>query len=205
MTALVLPGPLTGAEPGAWFEYNCRVVSWTVPTPGVWHRNSWVFAWFEVKERNAWYGDALWFGGQRRHGDITSIRTGFTDRGREAMSREVLPVIARYGFDRLWMELRQVKAAAERFDRPIREAEAAVEWWRMKQDLAGWMAAGDLTFEPVRDAREHRIRVCCSYRQYDYKAAGARAMLDGAHVGWMTRDGELVPKDAILDTTTLGV
>jgi hypothetical protein len=208
-SGLVLPGPLADVDEkdtGAWLEYGRRQVTWTLRGPGKWHLNSWSYAWIDVHEERPFAGEPLSLWATRRIDDSAS-RVSFTDKGRAAIKAEVLPVIARYGFDRLWMELTAAKAAASDFDRPIREAEARVEWWKMKRDLGEWMAAGELQFighdtDPVTGGHgEHRVRIARDYHHggFETDATLARAMHGGEHVGWLLRGGEVVPLADVLE------
>lgn len=206
---LVLPGPLADvaeSDVGAWMDYGRRQVSWTLRVPGKWHLNAWTFAWVDVKEERPFAGEPLSLWASRRLEDSSS-RVSFTDKGRAAIKAEVLPVIARYGFERLWMELTAAKFKRADHDKAISEAEARVEWYKMKRDLGEWMAAGDLQFighdtDPVTGGhREHRVRVAREYHHggYETDATLARAMHDGEHVGWLTSGGDVVPLGDVLD------
>lgn len=195
-SGLDLPEPLDSAPIGAHVTYGRREVSWgPIYGPGEIERNRYAMAWFDVTEDRPWVGDRLRLTGQRRT-DETYARHAFTEKARAALEARVLPQIARYGFDRLWMEVRTAHAAngIEGARRAAEEAEKDAAWLRALADLHEMHASG-LT-EIVRlplDAWE-TVRIVPTYRGGPTSAkAAARVLLDGGLVGFLTSEGGLVP------------
>jgi hypothetical protein len=195
---LTLPAPFDQVDIGAHLDRGRRSLTWRLEGPGQIVRNGYEMAWFDVTERDPFRGEPLWLSATRRPlGRSNYGRQGFTDAGRKALSEFVLPVIARYGFDRAWTELHRTKAAK------IVEAAAAGEqealwvagWWRTQAELAHMLADGLLRFEVVDETygRWPTVAVMDRSGRRDRQDVVAAAMLDGEQVGWMTRHGDLVP------------
>ena len=199
--SLVLPTPLTGADVTAYVEHGRRVVCWTVRGHGSWHRCSWAWAWFDITEREPWRGEPLWLSAQRRVRE-SDMRSSFTPKARDAIAAEVVPVVARYGFGRLWLEVRRGAADGGAARRQAVRAETEAQWWRMAADLADWHAGGRLAFEPVPSPRlgERALSVAV-LAEHDHRRPRtclARVFMDGEQVGWVTDSGGVVPLDTIL-------
>lgn len=212
---LVLPPHLDGASMACSTSYGKRTIGWTISEPGEWHRNRYSMAWLEVAEREPWRGEPLWLSAWRRPIDTTLAREPFTPRARDLIATEVIPPIARYGFDRLWTELHRragrsdpeaVERARKAMDAQIRRAEAELEWHRLTAELHDMHADGLTTLEPLprtHERRETRVAVVPRYRgDTPIQPVVARVLIDGDHIGWITDHGHLIPLDDILQDTT---
>lgn len=200
---LVLPAPFTGCEIGAHLEHGRRQLTWRIEGPGQLARNGFEMAWFDVAERDPFRGEPLWLSATRRPlGQESYGRQGFTDRGREHVAHLVLPVIARYGFDRAWSEAHQAKAHKIIDSAKAGEAEAlwVAEWWRAQADLAHMLADGALRFRACEQGlgRWPTVAVMDRAGRRDRRDVVAAALLDGEQVGWMTRHGDLVPMENMI-------
>jgi hypothetical protein len=190
--ALTLPAPFDQADLGAWTSYGRRQIALTLTTPGTLHRNAYVYAWIEVHEQVPWRGEPLYLTAQRRTDEAHS-RESFTAAARDAMHATLVPVIARYGFDRLWLAVHRTRTSGA--DARALEARRVAAWWDRAGELERCHADGVLDFRP-RDG-DDRIRCCSAGRLGDpeYEVMAAEALLHGERVGWMTRSGRLVPLD----------
>ena len=197
---LVLPDWLEGKAASAGTDYGKRYVAWTLHRPEqmVLFRCTFSWAWITVTERQPWRGEPLWLSAQRRIEDPAG-REPFTDRAREAMAREVLPVLARYGFDRYWLELHRAKGGADRSLDLADEAEAEASWWRARADLLRMHSAGMVDWspcpEPPLGERQFSVPSYNSHgaarRGHEYPAA--QGTVNGEVVGWMTKTADLIP------------
>lgn len=199
---LNLPGPLATARAGAHQEYSRRTISWTLPDAGTWHLCRYEMAWVTVTEEVPWKGEPLSLWAHRRTSS-NGARESFTDKARKAIAAEVIPVVARYGFNCLWVELHRLKST----DGPRARAEqAAAEavWWRQSADLHDMHALGLVEFVPVTDAdrgerRDLTVKVVPEYHgQGHHLPVAARAMVHGEQVGWMTTSAQLIPMSTVL-------
>lgn len=202
---LALPDEMAHADMYAGAEYGRRVVAWTLRDPGSWYRCTYSIAWLTVTEREAWRGEPLSLTTQRRIGDNTE-RVPFTDKARQAIAADLLPRIARYGFDRLWLEGHRAREG-DGSGSLARSAEARREaaWWEMQAVLAQMHADGLLTFRPLPQAdgygREQRVRVVPAYRGGSgTEPVTARVVgPDGDEIGWVTTGYSLAPNASILE------
>lgn len=197
-----LPAPYADATATASTQHWRRRVSWTLYEPGELHRNKYAYAWVEVAEREPWKGEPLRVIAQRRL-TANGQRSGFTDLATKAIAAELLPIIQRYGFTRLWLETRQAKAYREinaatgNAERLTRET----AWWKQKAELAELEADGVLDFRPIvppPGERLERIENLDSTGRYDQSRKAAEARCMGELVGYMTDTGELLPPDDVL-------
>jgi len=203
---LELPDPFASVEVGAYMEHGRRQLTWRLMEPGTLHRNAYAMAWFEVKEWEAFRGDRLSLWATRRT-TPEGTRETFTDAAREALSRQILPVIARYGFDRAWTEAHAQKAAraARGHAQAIEEAQAVVEWYRCQADLDEAHAAGLIEFRPLAPSLHQSTSVVAqSTTGRRREDVIAQALLHGDQVGWLTRGGDLVPDGSVLDHRPMG-
>lgn len=202
MSPLALPEPFASADMGAHTSYGRRQVCWNIAGPGELFRNRYERCWVDVEEREPWRGEPLWLHATRRpQADASWQRVGFTDRGREALAALLLPLVARYGFSRLWLDLHRLKG-----DQGAREAMARAEreamWWMHRSDLQAMHAEGLIEFRPHRDpdgCRPLTVPVLSAHHQPpSYENVAASAVVDGEQVGWITTTGNLVPNRELL-------
>jgi hypothetical protein len=199
--ALTLPAPLDEAtDAGAWTEYGKRTICWTLGGPGTFRRNAWVFAWVQVTEQEPWRGEPLWLSAERRIVDASHLRQPFTTAARAALSDAVLPVVARYGFGRLWLELHRTRTtdAAKAAER----ARIIAAWHDARETLHQMHVDGLVDFHPIeRDhyGRPPAVRVVGWDGRLTAEPAAARATVHGEHVGWMTDRAVLVPLGDLLE------
>lgn len=198
MSALVLPAPLDGAEPGAWVEYGKRTLSWGPLPEGSFARNTWAMAWVDVSEREPWRGEPLWLYASRRRDESWS-REPFTDTARRKLHDLVVPQIARYGFHRLWVERRRARTSAEADLVNARAAGRVARWWQDKAALADL----DLDLRPPRrdpDRRHPTVLVARAYAPSVTERVDVigEAWYEGEQIGWVTGSGEVVPTDELL-------
>lgn len=139
-----------------------------------------------------------------RRVEMERPREGFTDSARSALINTVLPAVARYGFDRLWMELHRDKARGSHVTRDVERAEAVLRWQRDRETLTQMDADGLVEFDRVgfhegtaftveqRDSPGLQRAVA-----YDgtvcWQRVISRAVVDGDHVGWLDDHGRLIP------------
>lgn len=197
---LALPSPLAGATACAGTSYGKRSINWTISEPGEWHRNRYSMAWVEVTEREPWKGEPLSLWPTRRPPDATLARESFTEKARAAIQAEVLPIISRYGFSRLWVDLHRVRRTAD-MDTAVNRAAAELDWHRQQRDLHEMHQAGDIEFVPlaIERGREQRVAVVPRYRgDSSTNAVHARAIVHGEQVGWITDHGDLIPLEDVL-------
>lgn len=201
---LQLPDPFASVEIGAWMEHGRRYLSWRLMDPGTLHRNRYAIAWFEVKEWEAFRGDRLSFWATRRQ-TMTAPRESFTDAAREALSHQVLPVIARYGFSQAWTECHAQKAgqAARGHQAAVEEASRVVEWHRLQGELLEAHAAGLVEFRPI-GPQDRSVTTVIGHGGRQRQEVSALALLDGERVGLLTRSGDLVPDGSVLDPRPVG-
>lgn len=205
---LTLPAPFDTVTPGPYFDYGKRTVCWSLRTPGVLHRNQFSMAWFDITERVPFKGEPLWLSATRRPPDANHARVSFTDSARAALARQLLPVVARYGFDRWWTELHQAKTAAMADGNNLGRTHAVkvVEWYDVQAELVAMHADGMLEMRPLTveqatrahgngytvDIPQSRGTTTCSQR------AGGSLWLNGEQVGWLGTDGTLLPPQGLL-------
>lgn len=203
MSTLTLPEPFASANAGAHTEYGKRKISWTLAEPGEIARNGYQIAWVEITEREPWKGEPLWVSATRRPpGTEGWSRVRFTDKGREAISGILLPLVARYGFTRLWLDLHRTKHTAGDHAQAIAEAQRVVDWHVACRELTDMHAAGVLDFKPADPkllAQRYTVPVAAAYGSgRDWEPVMAQAFLDGESVGWITSRGQLVPDRHVL-------
>jgi hypothetical protein len=190
---------------GAYSSYGKRQLSWSIDQPGEIARNQFAYAWFDVTEREPWKGEPLWLSATRRMPTDTTARTSFTDKGREAVAALVLPVIARYGFTRAWIDAHGQRGNPAADRDAADEARRHAAWWTQKAELAEWHAEGLLSFRPVDPdpksyaSRYPTVKVVPRWHGGSpWEEVTAEALMDGERVGWITKDAQLVPDQSIL-------
>lgn len=193
-----LPAPFDGVPIG--HMSGARFVEWALTEPGQLHRNRYHAAWVEVREGAPWRGEPLHLSAYRRVTEGSWSREPFTEAATKALHAGIVPLIARYGFDRLWRECCQVGGGNVRGG--IDDAERYLAWWRDRGELVDMFEAGMVDLVPVDDqagmfTRGERIPPVAVYHHVassvSYREVSARVMVGGEQVGWMTRSGELVP------------
>lgn len=196
------------ANPTAHIEYRKRLIAWTLTEPGELHRNRYQWAHITVHEQTPWRGEPLSVRAERRTSTTSYARESFTDAARQKMHAEIVPVVARYGFDRMWTELsRNVSAfrSAHAARAEAVEARRTAEWWDLKAELIEMHEMGAVEFVPVDDdsARHGRrrvtVRVAHPHQQrFSHEHPAARVMCESDQVGWVLDSGELVPMDGVI-------
>lgn len=196
---LSLPPPLLEAKPSAHVEYGRRAICWSLTEPGSWHLCRYNMAWLDVSEREPWAGEPLHLSATRRL-HYESPRDSFTDKSRTLIAAELLPLVARYGFSRLWVELHRTKTTEHHVSR-AEQARAEAQWWQQRSDLNEMHMLGVVDFRPVRPddgRREVTVKVVPEHGSMSYEPVMAAALVDGDQVGWMTRGGQLIPMATVL-------
>jgi hypothetical protein len=200
---LDLPEPFASAEVGAEVEYSHRKVGWTLYGPGDIHRNRYEIAWVEIREDRPWRGEPLYLSATRRPPGTSYSRVSFTDKARDQLHAELVPVVARYGFTRLWSELHAAKATAVRDRSAAAEARRIARWWDTKGDLAEMERDGVLEFRPLRvepyDRTPRQRMPAQNPSGMTWEEVTAEALHDGHRVGWVTRTGVVIPDGSILE------
>ena len=200
-----LPAPLTDQVPGAWVEHGRRKLSWGPLPGGELFRNRFTMLWVDVAERTvAWSGEADVWPTRRR--DDSLPREGFTDAGRKAFARHLLPTIHRIGFDQLWRAaLAHRSATSGDFTRQAERHRAIARWWDAKGELAHLNAQGLVRFEPDTNAddrgRGTAVLTSRDHARTERQPVMARALVDGEHVGWLTDHADLIPLSLDLERT----
>lgn len=195
VSTLELPDPYNTADVGAWVEYGKRKVCLTLNTPGTLHRCRYEMAWLDVTEMYPWKGEPLYVSGQRRPPGGEWSRQSFTDAARKSMSAEILPVVSRYGFERWWLEVhratkgQQIQSESES---QIVEVEKIVTYHRRRVELGGLWSSGLLDLVPVEGVRVEMLDSGYDMRWARVDVA-AKLLFGDDHLGWMTRDGKVVP------------
>lgn len=205
MTGPELAEPYASAETVASIRYGCRSITLTLPGPSTLHRNRFARAWLEVTERRAWGAEA-WISAQRYAVDGSHVRSSFTDAGRRAIERDVLPAVHRYGFGQWWEELHQGRTEGprmniERAKDQAKKARRVVKWWDELAVLLSAHQAGLVELRQVIPDRNHRGRtvlVVDRYGAVERIPCMAFAYLDGEHVGWLTERADIVPVDDLI-------
>ena len=203
---LTLPAPFTDCEVGAYMEHGRRQLCWRLEEPGQLARNRYVMAWFDLSERVPFKGEPLWLSATRRLPGDSYARQSFTAAGRDAVAALVLPAVMRYGFSRAWTEAHGAKAArsVDSAQRAVDDARARARWFEECAELASMHAAGLLEFRPVPDAplgqRAQTVALIGSDNRRSFDEVAAEAVLpDGERAGWLTRRGDLVPDESVLN------
>ncbi len=201
---ILLPEPFASADMGAHTEHGRREVTWNIAGPGELFRNGYERCWVDIRERDPWKGEPLWLSASRRPAGHESWgRCPFTDKGRQALHDLLVPLVSRYGFSRLWLELHRRKGDSGSLQQ-MRRAEREAQWWEMRSDLHRMHADGLVEFRPVPETPlgQHpptSMPVLSGHGRPDYEHPAAEALVDGERVGWMTVRGNLVPDRTILD------
>lgn len=203
---LTLPDYLLAAgAPSTCIQYGRRHIGWTLTEPGELYRNRFDWAHIEVYEGYEWRGEPLHVRTQRRTSAASHVRPGFTDAARTRMQAEIIPVVARYGFDRLWTELsRSVPSfrSASNARAEAAECRQIADWWDLKAELTELHELG-VTEMRLVDRDEHgramQVQVAHPYgRGMTHEPVVGEILASGERVGWMLRTGELVPNDELL-------
>jgi hypothetical protein len=203
---LTLPAPFDTAAPYAALEYGHRCVSLTLHQPGTIARNQYAIAWITVRELQPWRGEPLQVLTERRR-TMDAQRESFTTAGRQAVAAMLLPAIARYGFDRWWTDNHRRKI--EDHDRCADQAGAArraAAWWDQRAMITRGYAERYLDTRPIpayelAGRRELTQRIVAADGRLIREPVIARIVMasDGEPVGWMTKAGDLIPDDRILE------
>lgn len=199
MNDLLVPDPFADLVPVAHLSRGRRAISWTVVNPGTVHRCRFDTLWVTIEERQPWRGEPLWLSVARRVGQ--KGREPLTEKARSALESELVPAVARYGFDALWSELH--RAGISRCDdRLLAEAQARLVWEETRRDLVDMYRSGMLDTKPVsRDPSVRWPTVTVVDGQHRRVRADVAASLvaDHTQVGWLTVNGAVVPLDDILN------
>ena len=196
--SLTLPGHYDGAVASAGWSGGRRVLTWTMDGPGMLHRCRFGRVWVEVCEREPWRGEPLAVWASRTMPDGSGwARHPLTDAALAAVHAELVPLVARAGFDRLWRATWEPGAV---HGGSVQAAEDYLAWWRDREVLTDMWEAGVLDVVPVEreehwmGARGPQVRVWHGPGvSADTRETSARLLADGAQVGWVTTRGELVP------------
>lgn len=193
---LALPAPFDDlGRVGANVDGRRRTIGWLFLNDMTIARNACTWAHVTVEEMEPMRGEPLRLLAHRRTPGETH-RGSFTDAGRERLRAAILPPIARYGFDRLWCELRHRAAvrgsAVSRA--PAERARAHADWLDRQADLAEMYELGVVDLRPTGAMAERRpvLRGPMDDGWTD-ETPIARAMVDGTQVGWLTSRNVLVP------------
>lgn len=195
VSTLELPDPYNTAELGAWVEYGKRKVCLTLKDPGSLYRCRYIMAWLDVTEREPWRGEPLSVWGSRRPTDDKSwSRVGFTDTARKSIETEILPLVSRYGFERWWLEVHRATKGEQmqtESTSAIVEAEKILTYHRRRAELGELWSADLVEIVPVT------TRATVEELGYDMRWSrvdvAARLMFGNDHLGWMSREGKLLP------------
>lgn len=186
--------------------HSKRRLTWQLTEPGRIFRNDFTTLYIEVVEQEPWKGEPLYLTTQRTQARNGSGRTNLTDAATRSLSAQILPIVIRYGFSRAWAEAFGARMAGSNasIDYERRRAQAEATWWQLYADLADMAANGLLDFVPLPTTqtygREHsidRAHTPGTMRpRREHPTAEAR--FQGELVGYMTREGSLLPPDDVL-------
>jgi hypothetical protein len=196
---LDLAEPLASADMTACLERGRRTVTFHLGGAGTLYRNPYRQAWIRVAENKPWSGEVDWVTTERRPPGDSYLNESFTERAREALRDVLVPAINRYGFDRLWTDLFSV-VSRYRDSGIADELDRRAAWWRQRDALAQMVEDGATTYVPVKQepyGREKTVAVVDAHRR-SWAAVIAEVRLQGDLVGWLTKDGEIVPPDDLL-------
>lgn len=201
MTRPDLPAPFDTAITAAGVDHSRRYIGVTLDTPGTIARNTYQFAWLQIVELEPWRGEPLELRhAQRRQHEGSYERSPFTSRARDLIRSQLVPAVARYGFDRWWSTLWQAGHSPEAGAATADEARRIVGWWERQSELVALHHAGDLVIVPTIDGDRIRSQpVPTGPRGRDYVHVMGRAMHRGAHVGWFTDRADIIPTRDLLD------
>ena len=156
-------------------------------------RNQLTWAHVQVAEREAWRGEPLHLSAQRRQGS-SYVRDSFTAAGRDAMEADLIPRIARYGFDRLWNEMQSAScrdgSSADRARRAQAEAERVARWHADTAVVIDLLGDGQLDVRGIPPRTAHTTTERDARRVAYVDASGRPAV--GEHIADLYLDGELV-------------
>ena len=219
---------LKGTEAPTFLDYTTstyasvrhgrRVLSWTLTAPEGGappiHRNAWGWAHIEVTEQVMFKGEPLSLSATRRDGVTVWPDKNFTAAGREALKAELLPWVARSGFERLWNEMRQGRVEegricgrneVERARERAADAARAARWYNDQADILALYATGECTIEALptgaahttteRDARKVAMMDSGDRLHPSITTALAKLHFNGEHVGWLSESGDPIPLD----------
>jgi hypothetical protein len=199
---LELPAYMDGVTAQAYTEYGKRKLCWTITEPGEIHRNRFRWACIDVTEREPFRGEPIWVSVQRRTNPDNHIRTPFTESGRNAVHADVVPVIARYGFNRLWVDQSRHLGTYRGTDTARAEAESCrrmARWWDDKAVLSEAHEAGLTELVPATPddyGRPRTVRVGHHIGgRSSWEPVMAEVHIDGVLEGWMLANAEIVPLD----------
>lgn len=191
---------LEGVRPQAHIEHRRRALTWTLPGPGELYRNCFAQATITIAEREFLQPHSLWVSAERWASETDWQRTPWTDRGREALSIELLPRWRGRPFDRQWRACHQASQRQEATVSALEEAVRRVRWWFVKASLEGRYARGELRLEEHGQDRYDPMVLIADAHGQDHResALGALRGEDRTQVGWMTTSGAIVPMESIL-------
>lgn len=193
VSTLELPDPYNLAEVGAWVEYGRRKVCLTLKDPGTIHRCRYEMAWIDIQETQPWKGEPLWVTGHRRPPGAEWSRTVFTPAATKAMGAEILPIVARFGFSSWWLEIHRAtkgETAKTESDAQRVEAERLVQYHARRAELGELYGSGLVDVVPVEGVRVEELDYDMRWKRSD---AAARLVFGDDDIGWITREGKLVP------------
>lgn len=195
------PALLDGARLSAWVEYGRRKLSWTLNRPDGAKIGAapFVWLWIEVSETAMLSGEPRGCYATRRVTD-SSARDALPPKAAKMLSDLLLDAVARYGFDRLWLETFQTNIVGQtaRAERNIALCKARAEWWERTAEIARMFADGALTMRPAGNddrGRGHRIGVVADNGQFETRSVVAQLWLGDEHVGWLDDSTNALPHD----------
>ncbi len=198
---VALPAPFDTAAAQGSMSHGHRSISLTLTTPGELFRNTYNFAWVDITELASFRGEPLRLTTYRRRG-TGYMRESFTPTARERITALLLPPVVRYGFNRWWMELNRARYDIDICSERADHARAVAEWWERCADLVAMHQAGDLELVAIEHTQftRHPSALVADpsdgrTRRVDLAAA---AHCRGEHVGWMTREANLIPTGDLL-------
>lgn len=203
---LRLPDYLADASQGAWVEYTKRTVTFQLLLPGRIYRNDFDTAYFAVREQTPWRGEPLsLITAQRTQKRNGGSRESFTGAACDRIREDLVPTIARYGFDRLWQELYRDRmlANADKREQDAAERQRIADWWRQLGYLHDVIAIGvaQLRPRPPVDPTKHAQRVPVLQRDMrpTYETVACDIYVEGELVGYFTTGGTAVPLPSVLE------
>lgn len=146
---------------------------------------------------------ALWISAERRPAN-DGPRDSFTDAARDRIHTQVVPAVARYGFDRWWNEVHRATIAARSVANEADDAARAARWTAARIEVRDLYAAGDLEVHPLPSAlvtttheREARRKAVLEHgtTRATMKPVMAELRFAGETFGWLTDDGDPIPLD----------
>lgn len=195
---VTLPAPFDSADVSAGLSWSRRVVTMTLRQPGQLHRCRYDIAWIELRESAPWRGEPHVHA--TRRDAPNAPRIAFTPTATKHVARDLLPVVVGDTFDRWWTSLHQARHSADPHRECAARARRIVEWLDLRIELADAYGRGHIALRPLSDDDRPRTQLIVDGTgRLVREELLAEASISRSHVGWLTRTGELIPDEDVLN------